>query len=278
MSSTKRTPQQTYLESGFYVHPTPVLPALALQKALDRIPAIINEEYDTGIAPMRRWNMGDSQKIQKIDHVHLCDKAFHLLATQPILGKWVADVTGAEMVQLWSTQLLIKPPGGENLGVIGWHTDRLHWPQWEGEVLTLWLALCDVDEKSGPVLYVEGSHRWVHRTHDVDDAFTQDLAYVENKLKGEDPAQPWTKIPAILPKGGVAFHNADTLHASAANTSNHPRIGLALNLRTERSHIKPGYHDFDFASYLSQPFVCPVVYQRPGYVMPPTANSNTRGE
>src|SRR5262245_43936341 len=90
----------------------------------------------------KRWTMYIS--VTRSDAVHLCDKSFHLLSTQPILGEWVARITGAEMVQLWSSQLFIKPAGGGEGGNIGWHTDRDYWPYWDGEVLTVWLALGEV--------------------------------------------------------------------------------------------------------------------------------------
>jgi ectoine hydroxylase-related dioxygenase (phytanoyl-CoA dioxygenase family) len=112
----------------------------------------------------------------------------------PSIGEWVARITGADFVQIWATQLFLEPPRGGALGAIRWHTNRDKWPFWEGEVLTVWLALDDFKPDSGPVLYVEGSHRWPGEEK-RGDAYEQDLVTLEDRVRPLGPARPWNTGP-----------------------------------------------------------------------------------
>lgn len=261
MTMSMEAAREHYLQKGYHLHAEPIVDPALLRCALDRIPALIEEKYDTGIRPWRRYNVGDPHKIQKIDQVHLCDKTFHLLATHPMIGEHVAGLTGASLVQLWATQLFLKPPGGGARDVIGWHTDRANWPFWGGEVLTVWLALEDVGPDSGPVLYVEGSHRWPD-TEKLGDAYEQDLAMLEDRLKALGPPRPWRKVPVLVKAGGVGVHAADILHGSCANTSSVPRVGLGINVLTDRAHRRTDVEDYGYTSYLDHPFVAPILFQQ----------------
>jgi ectoine hydroxylase-related dioxygenase (phytanoyl-CoA dioxygenase family) len=259
--TSPQSPREAYLDRGFYLHPEPVVPMALVQRARGRIPALIDEEYDTGLPPWRRWNVGDPRSIQKIDQIHLCDTAFHVLASQPLIGEWVARVTGADLVQLWATQLFLKPPGGGELGAIGWHTDRENWRFWEGEVLTVWLALADVGPDSGPLLYVDGSHLWPDAEKEGD-AYTQTLGDLADRLQRRLPGREWREVPVLLRAGGLALHSADTVHGSGANDADAPRIGLAINVRTDQSRLREGVPDFGYSSHLENPFTCPIMYRR----------------
>lgn len=261
MTMPTEAARKHYLQKGYHLHPEPIVEPSLLRRALERIPALIEEKYDTGARPWRRYNVGDPHKIQKIDQVHLCDKTFHLLATHPMIGEHVARLTGADLVQLWATQLFLKPPGGGALDVIGWHTDRENWPFWEGEVLTVWLALEDVGPDSGPVLYMEGSHLWPD-AEKLGDAYEQDLASLEDRLKALGPPRQWRKVPVLVKAGGVGVHSADILHGSCANESSVPRVGLGINVRTDRARRRTGVEDYGYASYLDHPFISPIIYQR----------------
>ena len=72
---------------------------------------------------------------------------FELISHEKI-GKAIAELLNARFVQVWATQLLVKPSGGK-AGHIGWHQDMQHWTTWwRGEVATFWVAITDVSEDS----------------------------------------------------------------------------------------------------------------------------------
>jgi ectoine hydroxylase-related dioxygenase (phytanoyl-CoA dioxygenase family) len=47
--------------------------------------------------------------------------------------------------------------------------------------------------------------------------------------------ESWAEVEAVLPAGGVSFHNLLTIHGSEPNRSDTPRRSLAIHIRTENS-------------------------------------------
>src|SRR5580658_1126075 len=69
MTTPSTSPRDAYQEQGFYLHPEPIVPTSLVARARERLGAVVNEEYDTRVPPWRRWNVGDSRRMQKIDQV-----------------------------------------------------------------------------------------------------------------------------------------------------------------------------------------------------------------
>lgn len=244
---------------GFTFTP-PVLPPKLLRRACDRMDAVIRGDYETGVKPASRcWNPGDDpRKICKIDNAQLSDRTILELISHPEIGRWAAEATGAKLVQVWSTQLLFKPPGGENAGNVGWHQDYQYWKYWEGEVFTVWVALCDVTSEIGPVKFVRGSHRW--GLLEGGNFFGGDLAALRQQIAIPTDAT-WEEVEGILPAGAMSLHHRYTIHGSGPNRTNRPRRSFALHMRTEKSRRVPGVDDGGYASHLDDPAYCPVIYK-----------------
>lgn len=260
MHTSNDSSAQFYRNNGYYIVPETVLPSTLVAKSYDRIPDILRGEYETNIAPWRRWNVGDKYKIQKIDQVHLTDTAIHKLVTHPAIGQWAAEITGARKIQVWATQLFYKPPGGGELGNIGWHTDQENWRFWEGEVFTAWLALSDVTLASGPLSFVEGSHLW-EKTLDNGDAYCQNLDELRSQIIKTMPAgESWREVPAVMQAGGLSFHHSEIWHGSAANHASSARCSIAINLRTENSYPVAAAEDYGYCQYLDDEYICPTIY------------------
>lgn len=261
----------TYAEQGFYIVPEEVVPRDAIVRALPHCAAVNAGLYSTGVSPWRRWNVGSAEQVQKIDQAHLSDDAILELVTHPAIGQWVARVTGARWVQLWATQLITKPPGGGAQGHIGWHDDDQNWAFLDGEALTVWLALCPVASRAGPVRFLPGSHHWPRDEVDRGDAYDQDLDEQRARIVAAvDPARVVPEVEAVLPLGGLSIHGRYTMHCSGANHSRHPRLGIAINVRTERSAPAPGVEDHGYCSHLDDPRICPVLFDADSTGSPPS--------
>lgn len=130
----------------------------------------------------------------------------------------VAQVMQSSKINIVFDQFLIKEPNTNEPTV--WHHDLTYWPIRGGQVCTLWLALDDVDEESGSMEFVKGSHLWGQRYHPV--------AFVDpEKYKTDEPAVP--DIDAMRDElafirfdyapGDCTVHHGLLVHAAGGNQS-----------------------------------------------------------
>ncbi|MBV9849062.1 MAG: phytanoyl-CoA dioxygenase family protein [Armatimonadetes bacterium] len=261
--SEAKTAQECFGRDGFYIHAAPALPSETLERAARGLGEVRDGVYDTGETPAGRgWNPGDDPRaLCKIEQPQLANAALREALRAPLLGQLAGAVTGAERVQVWWVQGLVKPgvPDAAVAANVGWHQDWAYWRDWEegSELFTAWLALSDVTTESGPMVFVPGSHRW--GLLPGGDFFGQD----QQALRAGIPipeGETWRETPDILPPGGVSFHHRLLFHGSHQNRSDAPRLSLAIHLRTEKSRIRP---ESWAARYLERPEICPVIFQRP---------------
>jgi ectoine hydroxylase-related dioxygenase (phytanoyl-CoA dioxygenase family) len=72
-----------------------------------------------------------------------------------------AKILKAKKINLLYDQYLVKEPGGSvSQGKTRWHHDQTYWPIRGDQIVTLWLALDCIDDSTGRVEFVKGSHRW----------------------------------------------------------------------------------------------------------------------
>jgi len=260
---------EQYGRDGFAILP-PVLPAELIARVVPRMDAVMRGEYETGHAPLDAWwsPTDPPTKLRKIDNAHIADRTIFEAVTHPDLGRWVAAITGAKLVQVWAVQLLHKPASGGATGAVGWHQDYFYWKNWwtpDSNVFTAWLALSDVREESGPMRFVPGSQRWGLA------AASDFFGTADDKQREQivvPPGEHWREVAAVMPAGAFSLHHRLTYHASGPNVSTAPRRSFAIHLRTEQSTAKPGQalnptdkHHYDYVGHLDDPTICPVIYR-----------------
>lgn len=254
---------KAYADQGYYVHGTPLLDDNEVAAAVAGMDAVRDGAYDTGRPPEPSpWQPGmDQRQLCKVEMPQLANHALMHAVSSPRLGEVAAAITGAEMVQVWWVQLLIKPPADPSGAIqsnVGWHQDAQYWGIWEegSELFTAWLALSDVREDCGPMHFVEGSHRWGFL--DQGNFFDQNLEDQRAGLK-LPPGAEWRETAAVLPPGGASFHHCLTVHGSGPNRSSGLRRSLAIHLRTEKSRAKGSRAD-SLAKYIDNTNYCPVIW------------------
>jgi hypothetical protein len=258
--------RRRYEADGFYLTKTPLLPSDLVVGAADGMDAFRRGEYDRGRPPQPSpWNPGDDETLLcKIEQPQFASRAIYDLFCHPALGEMAAALTAAEeFVQVWWVQLLYKPntpPGGIARTNVGWHQDRYYWQQWEdgSDLFTAWIALSDVGPESGPMRFIVGSHRWGLLKEG--DFFAQDLGQLKAALALPEGAR-WEEVTALLPPGGVSFHDDLTLHGSGPNQGVGPRRSFAVHLRTERSRPVGGKRE-GLTSFIDDPALCPIIWNR----------------
>lgn len=255
-----------YRRDGYLIADRPIFPADVVERAVQGMDAIRRGEYDTGRPPAgSMWNPGDDpDKLCKIEQPQFASRSVRELLCYPALGELAAAITGATMVQAWWVQLLYKPPAPPSGGAaatgtnVGYHQDRYYWGVWEegSELFTAWAALSDVREESGPMKFVRRSHRWGFRNEG--DFFAQDLEGQRQAI-GVPEGERWEEATAILPPGGVSFHDNLTFHGSGPNVSGQPRRSFAIHLRTQNSRPVDNRRE-GLTQFIDDLEVCPVIY------------------
>ncbi len=256
------TIREAYDRDGFVLVPGTGLPADLLARAAAGLNDVRDGKYDTQQKPETSpWQPGGPvDRLVKIEHPQLGNKALREVIAHEAIGRLALEVTGAEWVQVWWVQGLIKPstpPGGKLASNVGWHQDKQYWKQWSAEsnLFTGWLALSDVPATAGPMKFAVGSQKW--GLLDQGDFGAQDEKSVRGQIqvpKGET----WEEVQAVLPLGGISFHHRYTFHGSGSNTAGFPRMSLALHMRTNLSTIAEGESDPWVNRWVNDPEVCPI--------------------
>jgi hypothetical protein len=247
-----------YAEEGYYIEPDPVTPTHILARAQSGMEAVRDGIFDTTKGSTDHPGY-DPTRLCKINNCHPSDPGLYGLVTCSELGSRVAQITGSRFIQVWASQLLIKPHGSQDAGQVGWHQDRQYWQYWkqaEG-LFTVWIALSDVGVSSGPMQFVTGSHAWGFKNSG--DFFSHE----QDSLRAAIPIpdnESWHEKPALLSAGGFSVHHCLTYHGSGANVSDAPRCSLAVHVRDERSQPVEGDTSY-YTTHLDDPQICPMMYE-----------------
>lgn len=185
------------------------------------------------------WTEGDGfDVVRNNEFVSLQSDDLRAVACQPVIGAMAARLARTAGVRLLDDQLVYKPPGETRVSTaIGWHADHAYWGTCSSQrLLTAWIPFGDVDEKSGTLTVLDGSHRWPDTRHArfFNDA---DLDAIEQWFAAD--GRTVTRVPLRLRKGQISFHHGWTLHASFPNTSQGVRLALAVHLQDLDNRYQP---------------------------------------
>jgi non-haem Fe2+, alpha-ketoglutarate-dependent halogenase len=166
-----------------------------------------------------------------------CQGLYDLVMDERILD-YVEDLIGPNII-CTMTHYFSKDPGDAKS--IFWHQDASFWPLTPSKVVTVWLAIDDVDVENGAMKLFTGTHQrgiipfeWV--TDQEDGVLNQ---HVHNPEQYGDP------ISVELKAGQISLHTDMLLHGSMPNLSNRRRCGLTIryfpaDVRRIEKDGKPG--------------------------------------
>lgn len=141
--------------------------------------------------------------------------------THPRFAEIARRLTGASAVRLFHDHALLKMPGDSK--PTPWHQDTTYWPMEQSGALSIWIALDDVDENNGCMMFVPKS-RSVGKLNPIDLVNPQDIF---EYVKDTDLAN--TKPVMVRMKAGsCTFHDGLTFHYAHANKTDKPRRALAI--------------------------------------------------
>ena len=120
------------------------------------------------------------------------------------------------------------------LDIIVFHRDSPYFDFEPSDVLTVWIALDDMDEEVGPLQYVYGSHHWGDfRSGSANQFFAKSdnksLLFDAALKSGHDPEDIKFETVGVR-AGGAGVHNGRTWHGSGKNESpTKPRRGIGIH-------------------------------------------------
>jgi phytanoyl-CoA hydroxylase len=115
------------------------------------------------------------------------------------------------------------------------HQDNAYFCQTPPDMLTVWIAIDAVTEANGPVSYVKGSHRLGPLPTKPSGVRGNSIGLAGMPAVGKEDL-----LVALLAPGDATIHHCDTIHYSAPNTTDHPRLGFLLVFRGSHTTTDPG--------------------------------------
>eukprot|EP00970_Alexandrium_tamarense_P016998 scaffold7945_cov183-Alexandrium_tamarense.AAC.9 len=210
------------------------------RQAPDKLPkSLLNTKrrYKTGkeMAPLGYDGKSQNNRVLQIINIHKCDTKFRELAVSSEIGEMVANLAGwTNGCRLAQDQVWAKPPGARP---IVFHRDSPYFMFSPDDVVTVWIALDDMDAELGPLEYVRASHKWGDGRVGSSNSFFQSdngMNLLLSAARLEGITDPETSLQIIstagLRAGGISIHHGKTWHGSGRNNStNRPRRGLGLH-------------------------------------------------
>ncbi|MDA0989587.1 MAG: phytanoyl-CoA dioxygenase family protein [Verrucomicrobia bacterium] len=108
-----------------------------------------------------------------------------------------------------------------------WHQDNIWWHADPPNVLTIWIALDDVDANNGAVRYIPGSH---HHLVEAELEVHDPKAGTYNMLAPSQVDES-SAVQFVVPAGHAVMHHCMTIHGAPPNDSNRTRRGFTVHLQ-----------------------------------------------
>ncbi len=183
------------------------------------------------------WNIGQLNKIQKIDRVHLLSQSVRELINAKELITYITKLTGAKKIQLYSSHLFFKPPGSGEKGNIGWHTDLKNIVNDKLNIIVACIPLGAISQHSGNMRVLQGSHLWQgNSNHTFNDGSITNLPKQQQQIKAIMPSKyQWQECFAYNNSTEFSLHHGNVWHCSGPNESMIPRLSLSISMHIQHT-------------------------------------------
>lgn len=161
-----------------------------------------------------------------LSETHTSHDWVYRLAAHPRVLDAVETVLGPNLL-IWGSRWFSKMPGEKTY--VSWHQDGTYWGLQPPNVTTAWIALSRSGVENGCLRVIPGSH--------MQGLLPQNETYApENALsRGQEIAvevDEHQAVDLVLQPGEMSLHHIGIVHGSKVNTSDQPRIGIAVRYIT----------------------------------------------
>jgi hypothetical protein len=170
--------------------------------------------------------------------LHLCLPWVYRLVSHPPVLNAVESVLGPNLL-VWGSQWFPKLPGEK--AYVSWHQDGTYWGLNPPSVTTAWIALSASNRENGCMRVVPGTHN--------SPLLPQRDTYAANNMlsRGQEIAVEVDEnkaVDLVLRPGEMSLHHIGIVHGSGPNSSDGPRIGLAVRYITPEVRQSGQARDF----------------------------------
>lgn len=156
----------------------------------------------------------DNPRLTRIKLPHTLDPIYWEVIRSERISSLIKPLIG-DNIRLHTSKLNTKAPDGGM--AVEWHQDWAFYPHTNDDLLAIGVMLEDVNDDSGPLMAIPGTHKGPILDHSRQGIFCGAI----------DPADPLfesSKAHSLTGKAGsVSIHHVRTLHGSAPNYSNRAR-------------------------------------------------------
>lgn len=179
-------------------------PEVDFDRIAENIKSNLSSRYDWG-----QWRSGVAN--MRLQDAWKFDADVRRLATNPEIISLLSKLYGR---QAWPFQTLNFPVGTQQHV----HTDSVHFSSMpERFMCGVWIALEDIGEDQGPLVYYPGSHKWPiytneHIGHRHGDLLTTNQTVYEEMWRGLIEADALKPVRVNIKKGQAVIWAANLLH------------------------------------------------------------------
>jgi len=223
------------------------LEQVARQQLAGAVPPV---EYEAELgypgAPSSRDAEGGGT-VRRLRQAYGRDEAFRRWAGDPALVQVVEGLLGepARLTLAHHNCVMTKHPhfGSET----GWHRDTRYWSFASPELVTVWLALGDEDERNGVLRVIPGSHKVTLAPEQLD--------ALEFLVEAHPASQALLQriVPLSLHRGDVLFFDSRLFHSAGRNVSDAVKLSVAFAYHGASNHPLPGTRSAAFGSVALPP-------------------------
>ncbi|MCX6605375.1 MAG: phytanoyl-CoA dioxygenase family protein [Acidobacteria bacterium] len=184
------------------------------------------------------WMPGDGEGTRNNEYLSLQNRKVSRLAWSPTVGSIAAAAAGTSEIRLFDDQIVNKP-GGQTNAVVGWHVDGDYWGTCSSKnMLTAWIPLHDCPEEMGPLVVLDGSHKWSHKVdRSILSFHSADMDLLRRHVEGL--GLEFKPVTISLERGQFSLHHCLAIHGSYANRSDRSRVALAVHLQDGANQYQP---------------------------------------
>mmetsp|Transcript_37355 Transcript_37355/g.87647 ORF Transcript_37355/g.87647 Transcript_37355/m.87647 type:complete len:604 (+) Transcript_37355:2-1813(+) len=198
------------------------------------------DEYEARVVPfkhsfeIRRERHGAEgedglARVVHISNMHELPGLAHLAADWRLLKVASACLANKGVRPIINIELFDKPPLGNSSTATPPHQDNFYFKASEPGI-ALWIALDDMDDSSGTLRYVLGSHLAGLRAHEWD---WGPAGFAKNIYDYSDADDDMERSAGHLDPGDVVVHHGLTIHHASANLTAKRRRAVTINYVAE---------------------------------------------